>query len=142
MWGSVYDRAFPFARQYAHDRIAPGAGHHNQYLTDMRHTVKQLKNRTPQGRLNFLVIRQGHFIGDRKTANSVAEMIEKAPKNWAILEFRNDLGQRICVTREFMEEGDWTADEVIQDWLEYTSQAELEEPIKAMGKEFGETLEW
>jgi hypothetical protein len=106
----------------------------------MRHTVKQLKNRTPQGRLNFLVIRQGHFIGDRKTANSVAEMIEKAPKNWAILEFRNDLGQRICVTREFMEEGDWTADEVIQDWLEYTAQSELDEPIKAMGKEFGETM--
>jgi hypothetical protein len=108
----------------------------------MRHTVKQLKNRTPQGRLNFLVIRQGHFIGDRKTANSVAEMIEKAPKSWAILEFRNDLGQRICVTRDFMDECDMTVDEVIQDWLEYTAQSELDEPIKAMGKAFGEFYEW
>jgi len=111
-------------------------------LTDMRRTTKQLKNRTPQGRLNFLVTRQGNLLGDRKTANSVAEMIEKAPKNWAILEFRNDLGQRICVTREFMEEADWTANEVIQDWLEYTHQSELEEPIRAMGKKLGETLEW
>jgi len=120
----------------------PGSGTTNQYLTDMRYTVKQLKNRTPQGRLNFLVIREGNFIGDRKTANSVAEMIEKAPKSWAILEFRNDLGQRICVTREFMEEGGMTADEVIQDWLEYTTKSELEEPIKAIGRVFGETYEW
>lgn len=104
--------------------------------------TKQLKHRTPQGRLNFCITKQGHILGDRRTANSVAEIIEKAPKNWATIQFRNDLGQRVCVTREFMDEAGWTADEVIQDWLENVSEDELEEPIQAMGKEFGETLEW
>lgn len=108
----------------------------------MRRETKELKNRTPQGRLNFCVTLQGNFIGDRRTANSVAEMIEKAPKRWAILEFRNDLGQRICVTKDFMEEDNMTADEVIQDWIDNATQDEFEEPIKAMGKEFGTTLEW
>lgn len=108
----------------------------------MRRETKQLKNRTPQGRLNFCITKQGYFLGERKTAHSVAEIIEKVPKSWATIEFRNDDGQRVCVTKEFMEEDNMTVEEVIQDWLEYTSPSELEEPIKAMGKEFGVFLEW
>ena len=108
----------------------------------MKQETKTLENRTTRGRLNFSVIRQGNFLGERKTANTVAEVIEKSPKNWAIIEFRNDDGNRVCVTRVFMEEANWSVEETIQDWLEHTSQEEQEEPIKAMGPQFGITLEW
>ncbi len=108
----------------------------------MKQETKTLKNRTPQGRLNFSIIGAGYFLGRRMTANSVAEVIEKGPRNWETIEFRNDLGQRVCVTGEFIDEGDMTADEVIKDWLEYASESELEERITAMGPEFGVTLEW
>ena len=81
-------------------------------------------------------------MGERKTANTVAEVIEKSPKNWAIIEFRNDDGNRVCVTREFMDNDNMTVEEVVQDWLEYTSESELEERIMAFGPQFGVTLEW
>lgn len=108
----------------------------------------ELENRTPRGKLNFCVILQGNTIGERKTANSVDHMIEIANKKWEVLEFRNDDGQRIRVSREWMEpdpvidfEG-WTADEVIQDWLENATQDDFDERITAMGQEWGTTLEW
>jgi hypothetical protein len=114
----------------------------------MKHETKELKNRTPQGRLNFSIRKHDRFIGTRKTANGIAEVIEKAPKSWSMIEFRNDLGQRVCINREFMEAdpvvdfAGWTADEVIKDWLENATQEDFDERITAMGREFGVTLEW
>ena len=106
----------------------------------MKRETKTLKNRTPKGRLNFSMTRSS-FLGKRMTANSVAEVVERCPKNWEIIEFRNDDGHRVCVTKEFIDEG-MTIEEVIVDWLEYASESELEERITAMGPEFGITLEW
>ena len=112
----------------------------------MTSTIKEIKSRTRTGRLNFSIISLGNLIGERRTANSVAELLEIIPqrlkKRWEIIMFRNDEGNRVCITREFMEEGEMSIEETITDWLENVSQEELDERITAMGPEWGTTLEW
>lgn len=105
-------------------------------------TTKEIKNRTRTGRLNFSVTKAGNFLGQRMTANSVYELLTKCPKRWEFIEFRNDEGKRIAITREFIDEGGMTIDECIADWLEFSNESDFEEPILTMGNEFGITFKW
>lgn len=68
-------------------------------------------------------------------AESIASLLVKLPKrlsNWETIQWRNSEGQRIRIDRECFDESGWTIQEMIDDWLTYSSVDEQNESIMCM----------
>ena len=63
------------------------------------------------------------MIGHIRKAPSVAEVIEALPKRvktyWSSIQYKDEDGRTICITREFLEEQGMSIAEVIEDHLSF-----------------------
>lgn len=49
-------------------------------------------------------------------------MTKKQQENWEAVEYIDDQGRKIHITREFFDYSHWDLDDVIEDWIEHNPE--------------------
>ena len=88
----------------------------------------------------FVIFCTGNIIGELRRAwdldDLMATMIRRHNSLWSTIEWRDNDGRRVVLTRDFLIEG-MTVQECIDDWLTHAETADFEEPIRFMTRQFG-----
>lgn len=99
--------------------------------------TKNLTNKvTPAGNRKYAVYTNSIIVGEAVSASSLGDLLGKMLKRqknyWQVIKYKDDENRTIQVSREFWEDQGMSFAEIVEDWLEYANEDDLEEEITVL----------